>query len=186
MNRTTSTAIALASLATLTLGCAASEPTEELTAEQSAALQAALDDLAPERANLPVSDADLHTLGVQFVLQSQQESGCAQKGIVSGIWFDADTKQVFQGSWFKLGGGELGGTVQGNYADGQYQGEVAGPDVDGTVDGPYAEGRFDGSWTATVGEDGKVHDGELVGRYERRNSYGGYFFGVWADCGPVE
>jgi hypothetical protein len=187
MNRTHLTAIVLGSIATLASGCAQDAAADgELTAEQSSALEAAVGDLGPERANLPVSDDELRQLGKQFVLKSQADSSCAQKGIVSGIWFDAATQQVFQGSWFKLGTGELGGTVQGNYADGQYQGNVAGPEIDGTVDGPYQTGLFDGTWSATVNEDGKVHDGELVGHYERRNSYGGYFFGVWTDCGPTQ
>jgi hypothetical protein len=187
MNRTHLTAVVLGSIATLAIGCSTdATPDGELTAEQSSALEAAIGDLGPERANLPVSDGELHQLGKQFVLRAQAESGCTQKGIVSGIWFDAATQPVFQGSWFKLGSGELGGTVQGDYADGEYQGDVAGPEIDGTVAGPYASGVFDGAWTATVTEDGKVHDGELIGHYERRNSYGGYFFGVWADCGPAE
>jgi hypothetical protein len=187
MNLTPLTAIVLGSIAALTLGCATGGDLEgELTAEQSSALDAAIEDLDSERPNLPVSDTELRALGTKLVLRAQAESSCEQRGIVSGIWFDAEIKPVFQGAWFKLGKGELGGTVHGNYTDGQYQGDVAGPEIDGTVEGPYAQGRFDGSWTAVVGEDGKVHDGELVGHYERRNAYGGYFFGVWTDCGPSD
>jgi len=187
MKSTLCTALVLSALATLALGCAAeSSPAGELTGEQSSALEAAVNNLAPERSNLPVSDSDLRTLGTDFVLQSQAESTCAQKGVVSGIWYNEQQKPVFEGSWFKVGPSDLGGTVQGSYADGQYDGDVAGPEIDGTITGPYAGGVFHGTWSATVSEDGKVHDGELVGHYERRNSYGGYFFGVWTDCGPTE
>ncbi len=177
-------AVAVTAALCCTAGCIVEEEPEELTAEQSVALEASMEAVAQHNKDLPVTNAELRSLGESFVLAAQQEVTCTHKGIVSGIWYDADLRPVFEGSWFKLGTGDLGGTVQGQYADGHYDGSVAGPDLEGIVEGPYGDGRFRGLWIATVGEDGVLHDGQLFGRYERRNAYGGYFFGIWADCGP--
>jgi hypothetical protein len=62
---------------------------------------------------------------------------------------------------------------------------VTGPEIAGTIAGPYEGRRLLGSWTASVGED-DLHEGELIGHYERRSELGGYFFGVWSDCTEVE
>jgi hypothetical protein len=185
MNRTRCSALALVSVALLTFGCAAQSQPEELTAEQSAALEASIDGLGPVRPLLPVEDEELRLMGTSFVLESEPDSGCRIRGIVSGVWYDSAEGHVFEGSWFKLGTGELGGTVQGTYADGQYAGEVTGPEIEGTVEGPYEGRRLHGSWTATVGGEA-VHEGEIIGRHERRNDLGGYFFGVWTDCMAAE
>lgn len=183
--RTHLTALLGASLATLLIGCTA-QTEDELTAEQSAALEAGIEHLAEHRAALPVADVELAELGASFVTKSQRLTACEHRGVVAGIWYDQDLQPVFEGSWFELGSSELGGTVDGDYHGGDYVGQVTGPELAGEVTGGYDGGTFVGQWTATVGEDGRQHDGELVGRYERRNSYGGYFFGVWTDCGPTQ
>jgi hypothetical protein len=185
MNRIRCCALALVSALLVTVGCAAESEPEELTAEQSAALEASIGALEPVRPLLPVEDEELRLMGTSFVLESEPERVCRIRGIVSGVWYDSAEDHRFEGSWFKLGSGELGGTVEGTYADGQYAGQVAGPDIEGTVEGPYDGRRLDGAWTATVGGD-EVHEGEIIGRFERRNDVGGYFFGVWTNCVDAE
>jgi hypothetical protein len=167
------------------LGCGGAEPSD-LTAEQSAALDASIASLEPVRADLPIGDSDLHALGTRFVLRTQARSVCAQQGIVAGVWYDASLQPLVVGSWFELGTGERGGTIAGQYASGQYEGVVTGPEIEGTLEGPYRDGWFDGSWAATLGAAQVPHEGDLIGRYERRNETGGYFFGVWDDCTTAE
>jgi hypothetical protein len=107
MNRTRCSALALVSVALLSFGCAAQSEPEELTAEQSAALEASIDGLAPVRSQLPVEDDELRVMGASFVVDSQAESSCKQRGIVSGVWYDGAENQLFEGSWFKLGTASL-------------------------------------------------------------------------------
>ncbi len=174
------------SVATLAFGCSVqTEPASELTAEQSAALEAAIEHLDDTGALqlVPIADSELHALGEKFVLQALAATSCEHKGIVAGLWYDEDYQAVFDGAWFELGTSQLAGAVYGGYGQQRFAGTVLGPQIGGSVAGVYAQGDFDGRWKASVGPGGLVHHGELQGVYERRNAMGGYFFGVWADCG---
>ena len=104
--------------------------------------------------------------------------------MLSGVWYDADLAPVFEGSWFQLGTGDLGGTVVGEYGEGIFSGSFDGTNV-GEISGVYDDGLVMGDWAetdpdASTGIAGAT--GELIGRYERRNAYGGYFFGLWGQC----
>ncbi len=176
---------AFASVLTLGLGCQQDEASElDVDLDEEVAMDAAIKSLDGVREDLPVEDESLEVLARDFIDLSRDDLTCEREGVVSGVWYDADLRPVFEGSWFKLGTGELGGTITGSYGDGAYNGTAEGPGLTAEVVGVYEDGRFVGAWDS-VNEDGGTDDGELVGQYERRNEHGGYFFGLWGDCSRV-
>ncbi len=164
----------------LAIGCA-TPASQDLSDAEYVALDAAIMALDPVRAELPIADQDLFDLGVEYVSISRDYMGCEVEGVISGVWYDEGIAPVFEGSWFELGTGDLGGTVEGLYGDGEFEGDVSGPSLDGSMMGYYDGGDFVGQWDV-VNDDGTSSQGELAGHYERRNSLGGYFFGLWGHC----
>lgn len=165
----------------LVCGCGAADD-EALTKEQAAALEAAVAELKPYRHTFPVDDSSLREIGRKFVARADQTALCDGSGVVSGLWLDADWDPVFFGWWFELGTGQRRGELHGEHHDGIYQGTVSGDQLTGRVAGPYEDRWFFGQWTADRGAHPELHAGEIVGRYQRRNETGGYFFGVWTEC----
>ena len=158
-------------------------PDEEgaaLTADEMVALRSSITALEPVREELPVEDAEIEELGVGFVQDSIAESVCEREGIVSGVWYEVAQSRL-EGSWFRHGTGDLGGSVGGTYGAQGFEGDATGDGVDVALTGSYGDGLFVGDWSGTDAE-GVARAGELIGRYERRNDIGGYFFGVWSRC----
>jgi len=176
--------LVVVSVAVLAAACQTAPDTEELTGQEAAALDAAVDSLeatSQEGGELEATPVELEGLGQDYLAVSRDKVSCPLKGVAAGIWYDVANKQVFEGSWFQLGTGELGGTLQGKYGDGNFSGGFEGTDVAGGLNGSYANKKFVGTW-AVATDEGPGRDGQLAGVYERRNAYGGYFFGWWADC----
>ncbi len=172
------------SIAALAVGCQTAPEAEELTGQEAAALDAAVDSLeatSQDGGDLPATPVELESLGQDYLAVARDDISCTLKGVAAGVWFDVANKQVFEGSWFQLGTGKLGGTLQGKYGEGSFSGGFQGADVAGGLNGKYANHKFVGKW-AVATEDGTGRDGQLAGVYERRNAHGGYFFGWWADC----
>ncbi len=164
----------------------ACETTEDLDVnmDEEVAIDAAIKSLDPVREDLEVEDEELDVLARDFIDITRADIECDVEGVVSGVWYDVDLRPVFEGSWFQLGTGELGGTITGNYGDGLYEGTAVGPDLEANVIGRYKDGNFIGEWDS-IDADGTAGNGELGGQYERRNEHGGYFFGLWGDCSRV-
>ncbi len=154
----------------------------DLSDDEAVAIDAALLSLSPVRADLPVEDTELEAMANDAFEASRDDAGCEILGVVSGVWYDADLEPAFEGSWFKLGTGDQGGVIEGAYAEGDFVGFAEGDGVVADVTGAYADGVFHGEWESLT-DDGVTGDGEMIGRYERRNDFGGYFFGLWGDCG---
>jgi hypothetical protein len=172
--RTLSSMIALSLFAGLTAcedGDALSASADEIAMD--AAIRSAQEEYSDQ---LPATETEIAELANDFVEAAAVEVECTRTGIASGIWYDEDLAPRFEGSWFERGTGKLGGTIDGPYDNGEFEGTVYG-DVDGELLGTYSSGHFEGDWVTTNG-----HSGELRGQYERRNELGGYFFGVWTEC----
>lgn len=168
-------------LAVLVVACAPEYPLDTLSEDERVAVEAAIDSLEPVRAELPVEDAELERMAVSDIEETRPDVDCDVRGVLSGVWYAEETEPVFEGSWFELGTGTLGGTLDGAYAEGLFDGTF-GDDPAGTLEGSYGGTWFRGTWTVTEGDDAGA-TGELGGRYEQRNELGGYFFGLWGDCG---
>jgi len=171
-------------VAALLAACAPEAPTlESLPVEEQVAVSAAIEGLDPVRADLPVEDDELEAMAVEFVELTRPDVGCDVRGVLSGVWYEADVEPVIEGSWFELGTGDLGGTLQGTYGEGAFAGTFDSDDPSGTIEGRYGDDYFLGTWVV-VGDDGAAGpEGDFGGYYERRNELGGYFFGLWGDCG---
>ena len=171
--------VALLSLALVACG---EDPSGSLEESDLVALRAGIDDLdAAARTDLPATDEELEQLGTDFVVDAIDLSSCEREGIVTGIWADENVAPVFQGSWFKIGTRQAGGTIDGTYDEGTYEGLAIGDNGQAVVTGAYDEGVFIGRWRSES-TSGRTDSGELIGHYERRNEHGGYFFGVWGHC----
>ena len=158
----------------------------DLSTDEQVALDAAMTALAPMLEDIPLSTDELERQAISNIEEARAYGNCEVQGVLSGVWYDEDLRPAFEGSWFRLGSGELGGSIQGLYGEGSFDGEVFGPDISGTVGGAYDDGLLLGDWEVEVlQEDGAAstwRQGEMVGRYERRNDYGGFFFGLWGQC----
>ncbi len=157
----------------------------ELTPDEQVAVDAAIENLEPMTADLPVVEGELETMAISDVQEARDYSNCEVKGVLSGVWYDEDYVRAIEGSWFELGTGELGGTLVGEYAEGAFSGSFGGTNT-GNISGEYADGLFLGDWVELDGTDATgavpLSEGEMIGRYERRNEMGGYFFGLWGQC----
>ncbi len=174
---------ALFALTTLCLGACAPEASQDLdiSEDEQVAMDAAIKSLDPVREDLPVEDEELEAMAISNVEEARAYANCEIMGVLSGVWYDQDYAPVLEGSWFELGTGDLGGTLDGEYAEGAFEGGFDGSNL-GSISGEYSDGLFLGDW-AEVSEDGSLGaEGEMIGRYERRNDLGGYFFGVWGQC----
>jgi hypothetical protein len=161
--------------------CAADGPADPLTADERVAVDAAIDDLQPLRADLPVEDDELEDMAIAAVLEAHGYTNCRALGVLSGVWYDEALEAAFEGSWFELGTGTRGGTLDGAYGEGAFSGTFGGTDS-GTIAGEYGDGLFLGEWAALDAEGATTDTGELIGRYEHRNDFGGYYFGLWGRC----
>ncbi len=173
----------LLTLAALSLvACQAETDDTTLLPEERMAVDAAIDNVEPLRAELPVEDDELELMAIDNVVEARDYANCEVMGVLSGVWYDEALETAFEGSWFELGTGELGGTIVGTYGDGAFDGSFDGTNI-GDISGEYDAGLFLGDWVETDPDGGAASTGELIGRYERRNDYGGYFFGLWGQCG---
>lgn len=170
-------------LATLSLvACETETQDSDLLPDERVAVDAAIDNVEHLKVDLPVEDGEIERMAVSNVVEARDYANCEVMGVLSGVWYDESLAQAFEGSWFELGTGELGGTLSGDYGEGAFGGDFEGSNQ-GQITGEYDDGLFLGDW-AELGEDGgALATGELIGRYERRNDYGGYFFGLWGTCG---
>ena len=172
----------LLALTALTLAACAPEADEiELTPEERVAVDAAIANLEPMAADLPVAEDELETMAISNVQEARSYANCEVMGVRSGVWYEEAYGSTLEGSWFELGTGELGGTLEGGYADGVYEGSFDGTNT-GTITGEYDEGLFLGDWAELDADGTQGSTGEMIGRYESRNELGGYFFGVWGQC----
>ena len=163
------------------VACAPEAELDELSPDEQVAMAAAIQHVQPLRTELPIEDEELEVMAISNIEEARDYSNCEVQGVLSGVWYDEELAQVFEGSWFELGTGDLGGTLEGSYAEGAFSGTFDGG-ATGGIEGEYADGLFLGDW-AEVDPDATVGaTGELIGRYERRNDYGGYFFGQWGQC----
>ena len=170
---------------TLSLGamaCAEQAEPQDLLPEERVAVEAAIASVQPLRGELPVEDAELEAMAFDNVVEARDYSNCEVMGVLSGVWYDESLAQAFEGSWFELGTGELGGTLSGEYGEGAFSGSFDGTNI-GDIAGEYDDGLFLGDWSEADPDGAAQSAGELIGRYERRNDYGGYFFGLWGQCG---
>ena len=165
--------------ALLLAACAAEQPA--LDADEQVAVDAAIASLDPVRADLPIEDDELEALAVSDVVEARDYADCEVLGVLSGVWYDEALAAEFEGAWFRLGSGEQGGTLGGSYGDGLFTGSFDGSNA-GTLEGSYDDGLVLGAWAETDGDGAVLSTGELIGRYERRNEVGGYFFGLWGRC----
>ncbi len=163
------------------VACQTETDDAQLLPDERVAVDAAIDNVQPLRGELPVEDADLETMAVSDVIEARDYANCEIMGVLSGVWYDESVASAFEGSWFELGTGELGGTINGEYADGAFSGSFDGTNL-GDISGEYDAGLFLGDWAEVEGDDSAPTTGELIGRYERRNDYGGYLFGLWGQC----
>ncbi len=152
------------------VGCAPEAIESSMSEAEEIALDASMRSLDPVREDLPIEDESLELLARDFVDASRPDLGCEIQGVMSGVWYEPN---IFEGSWFQLGTGELGGTLRGTYGDGGFEGVADGTDVGAEVAGEYQDGNFVGTWETPTG------GGDLGGHYERRNELGGYYFGLW-------
>lgn len=163
------------------VGCATEPEGQDLSAAEQVAVEAAIAHVQPLRAELPIEDSELEVMAFDNVVEARSYANCEVMGVLAGVWYDESLTPAFEGSWFELGSGELGGTLEGVYGEGAFEGSFDGTNLGG-IQGEYDDGLFLGDW-AELSEDGTSGaDGELIGRYERRNDYGGYFFGLWGRC----
>ncbi|NOY27040.1 MAG: hypothetical protein GXP62_14310 [Oligoflexia bacterium] len=181
--RTTITAATTLSLALLATACSQADVGDNsLSPDEEVALSAAISAVSAQREALPITDADLDSLARTNVVAARVDARCEVQGIVSGVWYDEGLRPVFEGSWFKLGTGSEGGTINGTYSDGFFEGTAIGDDIEADVTGSYNDGVFLGDWVSVDASGEAISEGELIGRYERRNDTGGYFFGLWGQC----
>lgn len=167
---------------TLSLAACAEQPVDqELSPDVRVAVDAAVQHVQPLRAELPVEDSELELMAIGNVNEAGDYANCEVMGVLSGVWYDQSLAQAFEGSWFQLGTGELGGTLEGEYGDGVFSGSFDGTNL-GAIQGEYDDGLFLGDWAEQDPDASTLSTGELIGRYERRNDYGGYFFGLWGSC----
>ncbi len=164
------------------VGCEQQTEQQELNFDEIVAVEAAISNVQPLSAELPIEEPELEDMAFAAYDETRSLADCEIMGVLSGVWYDEALQPAFEGSWFELGTGELGGTIAGEYGEGDFVGAFEGTNL-GDLQGSYDDGIFMGEW-AEIGEDGTLlSDGQLIGRYERRNDYGGYFFGVWGQCG---
>ena len=165
-----------------TVACEQQTEDQPLAADELVAVEAAIAHVQPLGGELPVGEAELAAMALDNVLEARDYANCEIMGVLSGVWYDESLAQAFEGSWFELGTGELGGTLAGDYGDGAFSGSFDGTNI-GEFSGAYDDGLVLGDWTETDPDASITNTGELIGRYERRNDYGGYFFGLWGQCG---
>jgi hypothetical protein len=163
------------------VACAPQAEDQALLPDEVVAVEAAIASVQPLRGELPVEDVELEAMALDYVVEARDYANCELMGVMSGVWYDESLTPAFEGSWFQLGTGELGGTLTGAYGEGAFDGSFDGTNL-GDIAGEYDDGLFLGDWAETDPDGSALSTGELIGRYERRNDYGGYFFGLWGRC----